>query len=421
MTTLLSPRKFKNWLAAYSQYTEGTEAPSHFHLWCGMWAIGSVLARKVWIDMGAFDWVPNQYIVFVGEPGVVTKSTSIRLAEELIRMSETVKFGSNSSTWQMLAKEMANATVADVLTMTPTSSLSLAVSELGSFLDLQNREQVDFLVDIWDGHRGVWQRTTVGGGSVKIERPCLNLIGGTTPAWIRANYQGNMVGGGLSSRMILVLGEEKSRLIAYPGLQGIGTKNDMKADLVEDLKRIGELSGVMTLSQDALDWGTLWYESHQRNRDARQLKGERFEHYYARKQTHLHKIAMILSAATSDAMIINKRNLQAANGILLDMERGYAKALEHTMSGTPYANNRGELCRVISAHGSAGADERAIFQEVAAVMSGFDFKRALTDLIREGSVREIVGGSSSRYRWAKEETKSARPDDIQNERTLHDD
>ncbi len=418
----MSKRNFSNWLEAYGRYTERTEAPAHFHMWTGMFAIGATLARNVWIDMGAFDWVPNQYLVLVGSPGIVTKSTSIRLAEELVRSTERVKFGSNSSTWQSLAKEMQHATAGNLDLGTPTSAITLCVSELGSFLDLEDRGQVDFMVDIWDGQRGVWQRSTVGGGAVKIESPCLNLIAATTPIWIRENFKQSMVGGGLSSRMILVLGRAKRHLIAYPGLDGIGTLADMKPKLIEDLVRISELSGPMTLTPDAIEWGKNWYTSHILKPASRQLKGERFEGYYARKQTHMHKIAMILSASTSETMRITKRHLQAANGILLDMEKEYGEILENVQASTLYSANKMEISRVIRQYPN-GVTEKDLYKEVSSFVSGYDFKRAVLDLLKADDIKQLIGPSSSSLIWNKYRTLGGAdtPSDVQNDRTRLDD
>lgn len=413
--TFISPRRFKNWLTAYSQYTSKTEAPAHFHLWSGMFAIASTLGRNVWIDMGAFDWIPNMYVVFIGSPGVVTKSTSIRLAENLIRQTETVAFGSNSSTWQQLAREMQASTASDFEGGQATSSLTLTVSELGSFLDMSNREQIDFLVDIWDGHKGIWKRSTVGGGSIIIDHPCLNLIGATTPTWIQSNFQQSVVGGGLSSRMILLLGKEKRHLIAYPGLDGIGLDMEMGPLLVEDLKRISELKGPMTLTDDAIEWGRAWYLSHIKQPHLRQLLGEKFEHYYARKQTHLHKIAIILCVATSDSLIITKRHLQAANGILLDMEKGYGEALAYVQAGNYFASAKVEVQRIIAIKHPEPIAKRDLYKQVAATISGMDFERILLDLIKAESIIEVVGGSSSRYKLNMHSMRTA-TDSVQDDR-----
>lgn len=417
----MTKRHYPNWLQAFADYTQHTEAPAHFHLWTGMFAIAATLGRNTWLDMHAFEWIPNQYVVLVGEPGIVTKSTSIRIAEELVRLTEKVRFGANSSTWQALAEEMRKATSANMSTGTPQSPLSLVVSELGSFLDLENREQVDFMTDIWDGQKGIWKRNTKGGGEVKIEAPCLNLIAATTPNWIRQNFKQGAVGGGLSSRMILVLGKQKRNLIPYPNLRGSGTRLEMKDKLVEDLKRIAELEGPMELTSQAYEWGTAWYESHIRRPDARQLKGERFAGYYARKQTHMHKIAMILSAATSDTLRVTERHLKAANGILLDMEREYGEVLEHVQTGSMYSSAKLDLARIIKSHPN-GIEEKLLYREVASLLSGYDFKRALQDLLKADEIRVVVGGSSTLYTINKYSNygTSSMPEDVQNERERPD-
>ena len=69
-------RNFPNWLTAYATYTADSESPREFHLWTGIWTLAGALRRRVWIDMRKFQWTPNFYIVLVGPPGIVNKSTT---------------------------------------------------------------------------------------------------------------------------------------------------------------------------------------------------------------------------------------------------------------------------------------------------------------------------------------------------------
>jgi hypothetical protein len=397
------PRELSNWITTYQQYTEDTEAPAHFHLWVGAFAIGAVLGRNTWIDMGTFQWVPNQYLVLVGEPAVVTKSTSIRQAEDLLRETGVVQFGSNSSTWQDLVNQLAKAQQGDIETGIISSPLTLMISELGSFLDMENREQIDFMVDIWDGQRGVWKRSTVGTGEKKIESPCLNMIAATTQVWVRENFKQNMVGGGFSSRMVMLLGKKKKRKIAYPGLQGTGLRQELRGKLIEDLKHINTLRGEFKLTDEAVAWGTDWYDRHIDHPELRKLTGERFQGYYGRKQTHMHKLAMILSASQSDSMIIKKSHLELANAMLLEMENDLGEILENVQASTVYANNKIEVLRVIRLNPKHSKKE--LYKEVSTLCSGYEFERILTDLLKAGDVRQIVSGSESVY--TTEKMKSA--------------
>ena len=55
-------RNFPNWLQAYCEYSQNTEAPERMRMWCGISAIAGALRRKVWIDMAYFQWYADQYV-----------------------------------------------------------------------------------------------------------------------------------------------------------------------------------------------------------------------------------------------------------------------------------------------------------------------------------------------------------------------
>jgi hypothetical protein len=66
------------------------------------------------------------------------------------------------------------------------------------------------------------------------------------------------------------------------------------------------------MADDAVEFGKNWYaahyEAHGKGKDDNRLGG-----YIARKQTHIHKLAMILSAARGSSMIITLEDLTRAD------------------------------------------------------------------------------------------------------------
>src|SRR6516165_5851867 len=103
------PRRFPNWLKAYTSYTRDSESPTEFHFWTGVSVLAGALRRRVWIDMKKFQWTPNFYVILVGPPGVAAKSTSISMGMSLLSKVQGVRFGPESMTWQALAKDLADS------------------------------------------------------------------------------------------------------------------------------------------------------------------------------------------------------------------------------------------------------------------------------------------------------------------------
>jgi len=233
------------------KYSSYSESPDKFHFWTAVATIAGALRRKVWIDCAYWQWVPNFYIIFVAPPGIVAKSTTAGIGMNLLRKVPKINFGSDVSTWEALVQSLAKSR--EVFT-TPDnrflkmSAITCVASELGTFLNPQNREQIDALVSLWDSAQGEWKKTTKTQGSDTIINPWLNLIGCTTPAWISGAFPEYMIGGGFTSRAIFVYADRKRQLVAYPKRVMNPRHASMTDDLIADLTKISTLSGAYELT-----------------------------------------------------------------------------------------------------------------------------------------------------------------------------
>lgn len=316
----MSDRKFPDWITAYLKYASVTEAPKRMHFWSAVGTIAGCLRRRVWIDMKRFCWYPSFYIIFVGPPGIVAKSTTIDISTDLLRQVPGIKFGPNAITWQALVTAFAAASEAFEWNEEwhPMSPLTLVASELGSLLNLQDREMVSLLIELWDGKK-TYEKITKMSGNDLVEAPWINLQAGTTPHWIAENMPQAMIGGGLSSRCIFIYGDAKARYIAYVDEQVGQNDAELRLNLIHDLERIAMLTGPFTIDETARVWGRDWYERFWKDAASR-MDDQMLEGYAARKQTHLHKVAMVLSASRSNSLIITIDDLQLANTMLEDLE-----------------------------------------------------------------------------------------------------
>lgn len=346
-------RKHRDWLEAFLQYTKFGEAPKHMYFWAGVSAVAGALRRKVWIDQAYFKWYPNFYICLVAPPGIVSKSTTAGVAMNLLRKVPGIKFGPDVVTWPALVTAFAESTEGfehDGL-IYPMSAMTLESSEFGNLLNPQDKEMVDLLVSLWDGKQGTFEKKTKHSGQDAVENPWINLIACTTPAWIAGNFPEYMIGGGFTSRTIFVYADAKEKYVAYPGLQVPQNLDQMAEDLVADLCEISMLHGEMRLSPAAIAWGEQWYHEHYSVRAAN-LDPDRFGGYLARKQTHIHKLAMVLSAAQGDSMTITPEHLATAHAMVTDLEPdmqfvfskiGRSDASLHAERLVNFVQSRGEV------------------------------------------------------------------------------
>lgn len=324
-------RHFDDWLKAYTHFTDTSEAPASMHFWTGVSTIAGAVRRRIWIDERIFQITPNFYIILVAPPGVATKSTTIRIGQDLLREIPGVHFGPQEMSWQSIMDAFEDAVEHLELSPTktvPMSCLTFGVTELGTFLKTDDAGFMNFITGIWDGQQEPWDRRTRKDGVMMIKNPWVNLIAATTPSWLKTSFPESMVGGGLTSRILFVYAEKKRRLIAYPSDVALDEDyGEFRKKLIEDLVRISLLKGEYKLSGAAKSWGRDWYEKLWTDRPEH-MASERYSVYIARKQTHLHKLAMVLTAARSDLPVIEKEALEHSDIILRGVENDMAKVFE---------------------------------------------------------------------------------------------
>lgn len=387
-------RHFGNFLEGYVEYAKFGEAPISMLFWTGVCTIAGALRRRVWIDQAYFQWIPNFYVVIVSPPGIVAKSTTASTGMRLLRAVPGVKFGPDVVTWQALAQAFAGAL--EFVQMPDgmqhgMSSLMIESSELGNFLNPQDREMVDFLITLWDGRKGAIEKLTKTQGKDVIENPCINLIACTTPAWIEGNFPEYMIGGGFTSRCIFLYTDTKRQYVAYPKLVIPKDFEQTQKKLVEDLVQISKLKGEYVLMPETVKWGEKWYEEHYKTRP-KHLDNERFGGYIARKQTHIHKLAMVLAAAKRDQLFITVDDLSDANAIVTSLEQDMPRVFDRI--GTSLgAKGAVLLLNRIRVHGNGGVGRQELYNSVFKELSYNDFQLALEAVYEAGHITMENNGS----------------------------
>lgn len=385
-------RRLSNWLSTYVQYTSFSEAPTEMHLWTGIWTIAGALRRRVWIDQGYFQWTPNVYIVLVAPPGIVSKSTTLSNGSKLLKKVEGIKFGPDAVTWQSLVQSLSEACEEILMPddlYHPMSCISIASSEFGTLFNPNDREMVDVFVSLWDGQVGVWEKRTKTQGSDRIINPWINMAACTTPGWIAGNFPEYLVGGGFTSRCLFIYAETKRHLVAYPSDNLPAEFRKLEEDLVHDLAIIAEMRGEYKLSDAAKAFGVAWYEDHYTNR-IQHLDNPRFGGYLARKQSHIHKVAMILQAAKDESLTIEKDTLVLALELVSSLEQNMPKVFELIgISGAAKFSN--EIVSIVNAY--KRVERTRLFQLCFRSMGWQEFEHALNAAANAKLIRMHQEGS----------------------------
>lgn len=391
-------RQLDNWLTTYLEHTVHSEAPDKFHFWTGVSTIAGALRRKTWLDMGLFYWFPNFYIFFVAPPGIVNKSTTGSIGMDLLKELGYIHFGPSAGTWQSMIERMTEIREefelpGGQMEYMPMTAITMIVSELGTFLDPTDRLQIDVLVDLWDGKQGVWEKTTKKDGRESVVNPWINMLGFTTPSWIAENVGEYFAGGGFMSRSIFVYADKKRRLIAYPKKEFPQDFYERREKLINDLDYIAQLTGEFSLTDEAEAWGDEWYNKHH-NTNHSHLSGDRFGGYLARKQTHIHKVAMVLSAAERSDLIIEKHHLIKAHDEVTKLEYDMPKIFGQ-MNREKEVQMAAEVLSYVLNNGKHGISKMLLYREFMRLITFDTFERIIRSLFHAGRIQEVVSGGST--------------------------
>jgi hypothetical protein len=382
------------WLSDFAEWAGVGEAHEKTYFWAGVSTLAATLGRRIWIEQATFQWYPNLYVVLVSPPGVISKSTLIRLSHSLLKQVPGVQIGQHSGTWQGLLKNMEqvqgkfewrNRTFAE-------ASLVVGAAELGNFLTFGDQEQIDALVEFFDCAPD-FRRGYKNEAHIVVQGPCLNFFGGTTEAWLTTNVGPQMLKGGLVSRMVFVHDPLKAKLVPYsvPSPEWRGQQESLASRLVT----YRDLVGAVRLSPEALAWGSQWYAMHWQH--ASESESGLVEGVYARGQTLLHKLALVLMVAKRADMIIQVEDLAQA---AVWLEGAKADAISVFNSINVHERSKAQLLVEEALQRIGRISRRELFKMVQTrVGSWKDYEEALNGIIRSGTGVLIPKGADPLIEW----------------------
>lgn len=380
-----------DWLEDFVEHTSYGETPAKIMRWVGIATLAGALRRKVFIDQLSFQWSPNFYLLIVAPPGVVKKSTSIGLGLKMLRRIEGIDFGPQMVTWQQMITHMAGTreTVLVDGEDFEMSCCTVSLSEFGSFFDPSDRNMITNLTDMWDGKLETVVKETKTSGTDEIVNPWLNILACTTPKWIASNFSANLIGEGFGSRPIYVYADTPQGDIAYPK-RNMMRRQDMpmfkrrENELTYRLGKIAQYSGEYQMTEAAYQWGEDWYTKYMQKQRSRGNSAE--VGVYARLQTHLHKVAMVLSAAREKFPVIDVQEMVDADEMLRELGTDVEKVFSF-VGGNVITNASHDLVEILKRRGAM--PKAILFRDYFYnTMRNNEFDEAVKGCVAAGLLRE---------------------------------
>jgi hypothetical protein len=341
----MNQRKIKDsWLQEYHRYTEGQESPDTFHFWVGLSMIASTLERNVWIDMSYYVLYPNLYIILVSDAAICRRTTAVRIGVKILEQQEKPPYiFAQKITPEALIGALCNQCKIDAEGNVLSDSTAVVVAEeLSVFLGKEAYASglIAILTSLYDcGDE--WPYETRSRGVETAYNTCVNMIGASSPEWLRLAIPPDAVGGGFTSRIVFVYQYRSDKVIAFPELTD--AQRTAKENLIHDLSLIRRLRGKFKFSSEAHAWYVKWYKGHRMAlMSAVVSDGE----LVIRKEGILLKLAMCFSVSEDDKLVIEQRHLEMAADALEETERFMPETLR-ILSSTPMGMDATKVLTII--------------------------------------------------------------------------
>jgi len=311
-------RNLPDWIEGFMLLTEESEPPILFRKWTAISTIASALQRKCRVDIGiSLTFYPNFYIVLVG-PSATGKGTAMKYAYDIIEQIPAIRLSSQATSLQALISRMKDTNLTDIDMLTGEqlyhASLSIFSNEFTVFLGYHNRELIAALCDWYDCHNR-WSYDTIKRSKEEVIGVWVNVLAGTTPDNIQSSLPMEAIGGGLTSRIIFVNEEKKSKLVVFPST----TERELQLQqhLIHDLEQVTLMSGAFNFTKDAMEFYSDWCHLADANPP---FYSPKFDGYCGRRRNHLISLSMVCSASRESNLIITKDDLERSSILLAEVE-----------------------------------------------------------------------------------------------------
>jgi hypothetical protein len=278
--------------------------------------LASAVRRNLHLPRGYFNIYPNLYIALVAPSGF-SKSSAANIGINAIvsKLKSVDLLKEKLTSWFLLD-------YFDKLTKSKGECcVTIYAPEMKSFLgDLNKTETVTLLTSFYECPDSPAYRTK-GGGVLQFKDICINLIACSTPEWLTFGTTTDEIAGGFTGRFVYVYADSTDRSFPFPEDFITPDIADLQQDLVSDLTHISTLKGQFVITNQAKAEYIMWYKTRKQ-----ECRDERLVSYYERKRDLIFKIAMLLSVAQDDSMVIDEDILHTTWTMLTDLEINMGKA-----------------------------------------------------------------------------------------------
>lgn len=387
----------RSWLDAYLEYINETETPVEYNLWAAISTIGSVMKRRTYIWRNHVQYFPNQYVIFVGPPGI-GKGSAIHPVVNIVKEISGVNYLSDKITAEKIIERLAigftktlpSVTGGNSFQIQQDHSACLLAKELPVFLS-SSEWMHSLLCQLWDEHE--FDYDTKNKGTHKIKEMCVSMLGGCVPDFVRKLSRDILapVTGGFTARTIFVYATTKSKLLPEGWGKPSTANTKLKDELINDLKHISQLEGEMRLEIDAQK---LWNSKYKEHNKAGEFDSDASANFTSRISAHITKTAIAISLAESDSLTISRDQLDRAIRYIEEV-RDKVDIVFRTIGESPLAVIQDKVFEYVKSQGVVSRE--AILRRNYRHMTDEQLTQVLYTLTNAQIIKEIQQGGKIKY------------------------
>jgi len=346
--------KYCEFLEQYRLYTQGNETPEIIHLWLGLATLAGAAGKMYWLKRGFFNIYLNLYILLIGPPGIISKTTSMGISEDLLEEIGADVY-SGTITKAKMVEDMVDSMKTCELDCGESfvhSSVIYMADEFNAVLSSGGQDIVQFLTEIYSKDRKYKSRTK-GSGQYEIPHPALTLVGNMVPAWFGKNLATDMSATGLLARFIPIYADVPRGSYSLPVVSK--EQEEARGKALEILFYVITHNGELVMSEEAEKRYDDWYNKQEID----PTEDARIADYLVRKiRTYSLKVAglMALGDARTEVQVVD---LERAFDLLDEVDKRIR--LAYMMAGAnPYAVHINRVLKILESSESGSVNLKQI-------------------------------------------------------------
>lgn len=310
----------EGFLVDYLNYTQHQESPEEFHFWVGITLLSAVVGRNVWYDRKYFQIFPNLFTVLVAESGRMHKSTAINMGLDILHAA----IPDHTFFAEKITPEALIGVLAKKSKDGKQAVATIKAPEFATFFgkSIHDPTILQILTDYYDNPNHRSYETKARGLEI-LKEISITMIAGSTPEWIRTSLPEDSVGGGFTSRLVMVYKTETERPpCPFPEFDSDHDTMRSRDRCISDLQAIAKVRGPFKITPTGVDYMRDWYIIHNQTEPPIGLRG-----FYSRKMDYIFKLGMLLAINYGNDLILDEPHLSEARRLITQQEKPMAEVL----------------------------------------------------------------------------------------------